>query len=106
MKYKTTASYDLIREYEKKSEGKTAEEKKALLKEFISKCTKNSPTRQRGFKMPNRNELNLLFKKRDKLQTALDILKMYGEEEKSADLVASIQEELTEIDTLIKENIL
>ena len=56
--------------------------------------------------MENRNALYLLFKKRDKLQTALDILKMYGEEEKSAGLVASIQEDLTEIDTLIKENIL
>ena len=32
------ASYDLIREYEKKSQGKTAEEKDALIKEFVEKA--------------------------------------------------------------------
>jgi len=33
------ADYTLIREYEKKAEGKTAEEKDALIKEFIEKAT-------------------------------------------------------------------
>jgi len=32
------ASYDLIREYEAKADGKTREEKRALIKEFIEKC--------------------------------------------------------------------
>ncbi len=34
------ASYDLIREYEAKAQGKTAEEKRKLIKEFITKATK------------------------------------------------------------------
>lgn len=33
-------NYDTIREYEKKSEGKTREEKSALLREFIAIATK------------------------------------------------------------------
>lgn len=33
------ADYDLTREYEKRAEGKTAEEKDALIKEFIAKAT-------------------------------------------------------------------
>ena len=33
------ADYKLIREYEAKAEGKTAEEKDALIKEFIAKAT-------------------------------------------------------------------
>ena len=33
------ADYNLIREYEQKSEGKTAEEKEALIHEFITKAT-------------------------------------------------------------------
>jgi len=32
------ADYKLIREYEEKSQGKTAAEKDILIKEFISKC--------------------------------------------------------------------
>ena len=32
------ATYELIREYEKLSQGKTAQEKEVLIKEFISKC--------------------------------------------------------------------
>jgi hypothetical protein len=34
----SNASYALIREYEEKSQGKTAAEKDILIKEFISKC--------------------------------------------------------------------
>lgn len=34
----SNASYDLIREYEKKSQGKTEEEKDLLIKEFIDKA--------------------------------------------------------------------
>ena len=37
----SNASYKLIREYEDKSQGKTAEEKELLIKEFISKATGN-----------------------------------------------------------------
>lgn len=35
----SNATYALIDEYEKKSEGKTAEEKRALLLEFVKKAT-------------------------------------------------------------------
>lgn len=35
----TKAPYDLIREYEKKAEGKTRDEKAELIKEFIAKAT-------------------------------------------------------------------
>jgi hypothetical protein len=35
----STAKYDLIKEYEDKSQGKTAEEKEALIKEFIAKAS-------------------------------------------------------------------
>lgn len=37
----TNASYDLINEYEKKSQGKTCEEKKELIKEFIGRACIN-----------------------------------------------------------------
>jgi hypothetical protein len=36
----SNASYKLIREYEDKSQGKTAQEKRILLLEFIEKATK------------------------------------------------------------------
>ena len=31
-------NYELVREYEKKAEGRTAEQKKELISEFIAKC--------------------------------------------------------------------